>query len=361
MGKIVLSVIVSILILGVIGLQDAYAGTIYGVTRTDGVLITFNPITFTTTTVGPLGLIAITSSGLAYDPNSNILYFIDPGFSGSLYSVDRGTGQTTLIGVGGTLFGIEGLAFDPNTNILYGADTRNDVLVTIDTATGISTVIGPFGTPKMTGLAFDTFASRLLGIDTFNQQIYEINPTTGVPTALPAAIPIGQGLAYDSDTNFILISDGGSISAFNPLDFVIEYQDTTFRSLGLAFVSSTIDSDGDGVGNSVDNCPDVFNPDQIDSDGDGIGDACDPNPTLFCGVGTSQVGFECIADAGPTLTCGAGTIQVGDECEVNTEPLEEQILNLEEEIIDLKAIIKELKKDLEGVVAIILNILNNLP
>jgi LAS superfamily LD-carboxypeptidase LdcB len=36
------------------------------------------------------------------------------------------------------------------------------------------------------------------------------------------------------------------------------------------------DVDGDGVLDEVDNCPDVFNPDQLDSDANGIGDACEP-------------------------------------------------------------------------------------
>ncbi len=35
------------------------------------------------------------------------------------------------------------------------------------------------------------------------------------------------------------------------------------------------DSDGDGICDNQDNCPDTFNADQLDSDNDGIGDACD--------------------------------------------------------------------------------------
>ncbi len=38
-----------------------------------------------------------------------------------------------------------------------------------------------------------------------------------------------------------------------------------------------IDSDGDGVSDSSDNCRLIFNPNQTDADGDGIGDACDQN------------------------------------------------------------------------------------
>lgn len=35
-----------------------------------------------------------------------------------------------------------------------------------------------------------------------------------------------------------------------------------------------LDSDGDGIPDVLDNCPDVYNPDQSDGNGDGIGDAC---------------------------------------------------------------------------------------
>jgi hypothetical protein len=38
------------------------------------------------------------------------------------------------------------------------------------------------------------------------------------------------------------------------------------------------DTDGDGVPNAQDNCPDIANPDQANEDGDKFGDACDPCP-----------------------------------------------------------------------------------
>lgn len=41
------------------------------------------------------------------------------------------------------------------------------------------------------------------------------------------------------------------------------------------FATETPESDGDGVFDIVDNCPDVPNPDQSDEDGNGIGDPCE--------------------------------------------------------------------------------------
>jgi hypothetical protein len=45
-------------------------------------------------------------------------------------------------------------------------------------------------------------------------------------------------------------------------------------------LSSGHDTDGDGIDDSVDNCPTVANPDQHDEDGDHVGDACDPCPQV---------------------------------------------------------------------------------
>lgn len=39
------------------------------------------------------------------------------------------------------------------------------------------------------------------------------------------------------------------------------------------------DSDGDGIPDTLDNCPGTYNPDQLDTDGDGVGDVCDNCPS----------------------------------------------------------------------------------
>ena len=44
--------------------------------------------------------------------------------------------------------------------------------------------------------------------------------------------------------------------------------------------TAIVDSDGDGIADSVDNCPHVSNGDQKDTDGDGVGDACDNCPKV---------------------------------------------------------------------------------
>jgi len=73
-----------------------------------------------------------------------------------------------------------------------------------------------------------------------------------------------------------------------------------------------IDTDGDGVPDTDDNCVDAVNPDQADSDGDGVGDACegdrDSDGILDDGDGTGEPGDgTCVG--GETTDCDDNCIE----------------------------------------------------
>ena len=108
----------------------------------------------------------------------------------------------------------------------------------------------------------------------------------------------GTATASDSDGDGIADTSDNCPSVFNPirpLDDGVQ-ADADGDGAGDAcdpcpldantVVCSTFsasDSDGDGVANEIDNCPSVANADQADADADGKGDACDacpaqPNP-----------------------------------------------------------------------------------
>jgi hypothetical protein len=73
------------------------------------------------------------------------------------------------------------------------------------------------------------------------------------------------------------------------------------------------DSDGDGVFDSVDNCPGQANPDQADTDHDGVGDACDNVLADGDGDGVPDASDNCPGVANPDQA-DTDNDGVGDAC-----------------------------------------------
>ena len=103
------------------------------------------------------------------------------------------------------------------------------------------------------------------------------------PTRLAGADANGRVLLYATDP----IIPGSSISHWDPSatpDLLMEPNDTPLPNQGVDLTLPALldigwgpvdDSDFDGVPDSLDNCPDVFNPGQEDSNHNGVGNACE--------------------------------------------------------------------------------------
>ena len=120
-------------------------------------LVTVNPMTGATTTIGPTGKGPI--SGLAWDPVTQTMYGVtdclqESGFS-ELVTIDLATGWATSVGSTGVYLGSIEFGADGQ---LYGGGNPDDGghLYTVNPATGSVTLIGATGFTNVTGLALVT-------------------------------------------------------------------------------------------------------------------------------------------------------------------------------------------------------------
>jgi hypothetical protein len=146
------------------------------------------------------------------------------GSPGDLYKLDLATGASLdhvgpLNDAAGTNYPITGMAFHPVTRVLYGSTGNNPaetagLLVTINPATALVTVVGPFnagpvnssGTPAtMADLSFDA-AGNLYGVGSIGgPQLYSINTATAQATVIGntgLSSTSGGGLAINSTGTF---------------------------------------------------------------------------------------------------------------------------------------------------------------
>ncbi len=96
--------------------------------------------------------------------------------------------------------------------------------------------------------------------------------------AANANYAIGNGKYYDA-TSGDLIGNLGITTTIFALDKGSNdfwaFDASSLKLLRYTNSQSTIDTDNDGIADSIDNCPAIANQDQLDTNGDQMGDACD--------------------------------------------------------------------------------------
>jgi len=132
----------------------------------------------------------------------------------------------------------------------------------------------------------------------------------------------GEGtLAYLTLTDIAFLGYEPGVTPWtDQIDDVWDGATGQYGLVAIAPATCPSDSDGDGLFDPWDNCPDDYNPQQVDRDGDGAGDACDPDDDGdgICDPGESDPSCEgsdnCLVIPNPdqTDTDGDG---LGDACD----------------------------------------------
>ncbi len=160
---------------------------------------------------------------------------------------------------------------------LLVADDALDVVLRYDLATG--GFLGVFCNARNAplGLANSAGGNVLVACNFGAQRgVTEFSPT-GAPVGFtsPAELTFFRAV-FELLNGNILVTAGRGVSEISRDGRIIADRDRRFLAGSITLI--LVDRDADGIGDSIDNCPDIANADQADSDADGIGDACDNAP-----------------------------------------------------------------------------------
>ena len=155
--------------------------------------------------------------GMDFDPAAEVLYALNDT-TDMLGTINLANGAfTPLVSCppGGGAANWTGLSIDPVTGAFYASTATN--LFTIDPATGVSTLVGPFGTTLMIDIAIN-MDQQMYGHDIGTDAIYSINMTTGAATLIGPtgySANYAQGMDFDNEDGtlyiFLYIGSGANV------------------------------------------------------------------------------------------------------------------------------------------------------
>lgn len=164
-------------------------------------------------TLPEAGLTQISGSTLPYFTGADFVadqwYGADSEPNSSIYTINKTTGATNLIGASGV--SLKSLAYDVTNGVLYGNsyDQGSNYLYTIDIATGQATLVGSIGdnltTPLIVSIAINN-EGEIFGLDIYNNNLLSIDKSTGATTIIGSiglTLNYDQDLAYDRDNDIL--------------------------------------------------------------------------------------------------------------------------------------------------------------
>ncbi len=184
-------------------------GVLYGLTPfPENMLYEIDPITGSEQAIGPTGLNDIFEGDLGYDPTTDTLYgiFDLPGKTVDsdrrLFTLNRSTGQATVVGSIPQLGDLSAMTFDDAGN-LYVIDTQLDLLLEVDEHTAGIVSSTPLSAPlgATAGMTFYPPMSTFFvadGSDSGTNSLHTLDVSSGILTLVgDTGLASGLvGLAY---------------------------------------------------------------------------------------------------------------------------------------------------------------------
>jgi parallel beta-helix repeat protein len=239
--------------------------------------------------------------------------------------------QDLLSGFQSTTYGVTGASFGGGVLVIAPeADTRVAQTLTFDLTGEGTHLVGASTFDRAGNQAGTAFAVNIDTVRPSTQATLNPPPNAGGFNGTPVTLTLNGTDATSGVHSVRYAVNGGDVitvaGATASLRFAEngDYRITYFSvdnagNFGDAqsrLVSVRLDSDGDGIPDTADNCRLTYNADQTDRDRDGVGDACDNCPLLANGNqadddGDGQ-GDACTAHYAETLILEGGTKQPGE-------------------------------------------------